>query len=73
MPKRSPKCGHAHFVKKVFLTCDFVGLLIGGQKVILWMKGTLSRGYMPCMIVTSLQILDEPFLLVFFLKKKIVS
>ena len=55
-------------MKKGFLTCDFVGLLIGGQKVILRMKGTLSRGYMPCTIATSPQILDESFLLVAFLK-----
>ena len=37
-PKRCPKCGHPHLVKNGFRIRDFVGLPIGGKKVILRMK-----------------------------------
>ena len=37
-PKYCPKCGHAHLVKTVFRTRDFIRLPIGGTKVILRMK-----------------------------------
>lgn len=36
--KECPKCGHRHLVKNGFRICDFIGLPIGGKKVIIRMK-----------------------------------
>lgn len=36
--KECPKCGHRHLVKNGFRIRDFIGLPIGGKKVIIRMK-----------------------------------
>lgn len=50
--KECPKCGHRHLVKNVFRIRDFIGLPIGGKKVIIRRKSNATNARTRIVITT---------------------